>query len=145
MWWPPYRCVRSPFGLGFFLVRGSSFQNTGSRGRLAVPLLYHIGAGPAIFPRGWSTSSTSSPADIRAVRSVLGRHHLAADRAPPSDRLQLELEVDLLRASGLVIVPLPDERGSIALASVGATTSCASVITDDVPGYTDYQSDWTIS
>src|SRR5690606_19654842 len=42
--------ARSPYGLGFFLVRGSDFQNTGFLvDGFQVPILYHVGAGPAIL------------------------------------------------------------------------------------------------
>src|SRR5262249_36444611 len=40
--------ARSPFGLGFFLVRGANFQNTGFMvDGFPVPILYHLGFGPA--------------------------------------------------------------------------------------------------
>lgn len=141
--------ARSPFGLGFFLVRGAAFQNTGFMvDGFQVPLLYHLGAGPAIissrlvdqldfYPGGYPVSFGRFNAGIISLRTA----------PPPADRFQLELEVDLLRASGLVIVPIGDQdgagnhRGSVAAAFRRSYFDLfLPLITDDISiAYTDYQ------
>jgi len=134
---------RSPFGLGFFLVRGAAFQNTGFFvDGFAVPLLYHLGAGPAIissrlvdqldfYPGGFPVTYGHYTAGVIAVRTA----------PPPTDGLEVEVEIDLLRASGLAIVPLPDERGSVAIAFRRSYYELIlPLITDDISlSYTDYQ------
>lgn len=135
--------LRSPFGLGFFLVRGASFQNTGFFvDGFAVPLLYHLGAGPAIlssrlvdqldfYPGGYPVRFGQYSAGIISLRTA----------PPPADRLQLEAEVDLLRASALAIIPFDEGKGSIALAFRRSYYELLlPLITDAVSlAYTDYQ------
>jgi TonB family protein len=110
--------VRSPFGLGFFLVRGANFQNTGFYvDGFQVPLLYHLGAGPAVissrlvdridfYPGGYPSMYGRFTAGIVSVETA----------PPPTDRVRGELEVDLFRASALTVVPFAEGRGSIAAA-----------------------------
>lgn len=110
--------VRSPFGLGFFLVRGASFGNTGFFvDGFPVPLLYHLGAGPAVissrfverldfYPGGYPTAFGRFSAGVIAIETA----------PPPTDSIRGELEVDLFRASALVVVPFDEGRGSIAAA-----------------------------
>lgn len=135
--------LRSPFGLGFFLVRGASFQNTGFFvDGFAVPLLYHLGAGPAIissrlvdqldfYPGGYPVRFGQFSAGIISLRTA----------PPPTDRLQLQAEVDLLRASALAIIPFDDGKGSIAIAYRRSYYELLlPLITNDVSlAYTDYQ------
>lgn len=135
--------LRSPFGLGFFLVRGASFQNTGFFvDGFAVPLLYHLGAGPAIissrlvdqldfYPGGYPVRFGQFSAGIISLRTA----------PPPADRLHLEAEVDLLRASALAIIPFDEGKGSVALAFRRSYYELLlPLITDDVSlAYTDYQ------
>jgi hypothetical protein len=135
--------LRSPFGLGFFLVRGASFQNTGFFvDGFAVPLLYHLGAGPAIlssrlvdqldfYPGGFPVRFGQYSAGIISLRTA----------PPPADRLQLEAEVDLLRASALAIIPFDEGKGSVALAFRRSYYELLlPLITDAVSlAYTDYQ------
>ena len=135
--------AHSPFGLGFFLVRGAAFQNTGFLvDGFQVPLLYHLGAGPAIissrlveqldfYPGGYPVSFGRFNAGIISLRTA----------PPPTERVQLELEVDLLRASGLAIVPFGDGDGSVAVAFRRSYFDLLlPLITDDITiAYTDYQ------
>jgi hypothetical protein len=135
--------ARSPFGLGFFLVRGASFQNTGFFvDGYAVPLLYHLGAGPAIissrlveqldfYAGGYPVRFGQFSAGIISLRTA----------PPPTDRLQLEAEVDLLRASALAIIPFDEGKGSVALAFRRSYYELLlPLITDDISvSYTDYQ------
>jgi len=135
--------ARSPFGLGFFLVRGAAFQNTGFLvDGFQVPLLYHLGAGPAIissrlvdqldfYPGGYPVSFGRFNAGIISLRTA----------PPPADQWQLEFEVDLLRASALAVVPIGDGRGSVAAAFRRSYFDLLlPLITDDITlAYTDYQ------
>ena len=135
--------ARSPFGLGFFVVRGAAFQNTGFFvDDYPVPLLYHLGAGPAIIASRLVDRldfyAGGYPVNLgRYTAGVIGLH----TAPPPTDRLQFEFEIDLLRASGLVVVPLPDQRGSVALALRRSYFELVlPLITDSVSlSYTDYQ------
>ncbi|MDH5675294.1 MAG: TonB-dependent receptor [Myxococcales bacterium] len=135
--------ARSPFGLGFFAVRGASFQNTGFLvDGFPVPLLYHLGAGPAIissrlvdrldfFAGGYPVSYGRFTAGVIALTTA----------PPPTDDFHLEFEVDLLRASALTVVPFGDGRGSVALAYRRSYYELIlPLITDDVQlSYSDYQ------
>jgi TonB family protein len=110
--------ARSPFGLGYFVVRGAAFENTGFFvDGFPVPILYHLGAGPAVissrlverldfYPGGYPVNYGRFNAGIIALRT-----------APPSiDRFAFEAEVDAFRASALAIAPLPERRGKLAVA-----------------------------
>lgn len=135
--------ARSPFGLGFFVVRGASFQNTGFFvDDYNVPLLYHLGAGPAIiasslvsdldfYPGGYPVSLGRYTAGVIELHTA----------PPPTDRFQLEFEIDALRASAVMVVPLPDDRGSVAVAYRRSYFELIlPLITDAVSlSYTDYQ------
>jgi TonB family protein len=135
--------AHTPYGLGFFLVRGASFQNTGFLvDGFPVPLLYHLGAGPAIlssrlvsqldfYPGGYPVAFGRYSAGIISLRT----------QPPPTDRVQLEVELDLLRGSALAIVPYGDGDGSVAVALRRSYYELfLPLITDDVSlSYTDYQ------
>ena len=134
---------RTPYGLGFFVVRGASFQNTGFFvDDYPVPLLYHLGAGPAIIAPRLVDSLDFYPGGYPVE---LGRYTagvIALHTAPPQrTSASLEFEIDALRASGMVVVPLPDERGSIALAVRRSYFELLlPLITNEVSlSYTDYQ------
>jgi TonB family protein len=135
--------ARSPFGLGFFVVRGASFQNTGFLvDGFPVPLLYHLGAGPAII-----SSRLVDGLDFYAGGYPLpfGRYNAGvislSTAPPPTDRFQLEFEVDLLRASALAVTPFDDGKGSVAVAIRRSYYDLLlPLITDDVSVYyADYQ------
>lgn len=135
--------ARSPLGLGFYVVRGASFQNSGFFvDGFAVPILYHLGAGPAVIP-----SRLVKQLDFYAGGYPLafGRYTAGvialSTRSPDVDHWQLEFEVDLLRASALFVAPLPDQRGSITLAFRRSYYELIlPLITDDVTlSYSDYQ------
>jgi TonB family protein len=111
--------ARSPFGLGFFLVRGANFQNTGFFvDGFAVPILYHFGAGPAVLSSRLVNRLRFYPG---GYPSSLGRYSagvVALETGSPAgiDRFHVELEVDLLRASILAVVPFDNGRGSVSIA-----------------------------
>ncbi|MGF1464842.1 MAG: hypothetical protein ACFCGT_01800 [Sandaracinaceae bacterium] len=110
--------ARSPFGLGFFLVRGANFANTGFFvDGFPIPILYHFGAGPAVissrlverldfYPGGYPTAYGRFSAGIVALQTG----------PPPTDRVRGEFEIDVFRASALAVVPFADGKGSISAA-----------------------------
>jgi TonB family protein len=110
--------ARSPFGLGFFLVRGAAFENTGFFvDGFPVPLLYHLGAGPAVissrlvdqldfYPGGYPASYGRFNAGIISLRTA----------PPPTERPRFEAELDIFRGSVMGILPFADGKGSVAAA-----------------------------
>ncbi len=110
--------ARSPFGLGFFLVRGASFQNTGFFvDGFPVPLLYHLGAGPAVISSRLVDQLHFYPGGYPSMYGRYTAGIVALDTAPPpTDSIRGELEVDLFRASALAVVPFDSGRGSVAAA-----------------------------
>ena len=107
---------RSPFGLGFFLVRGANFQNTGFMvDGFPVPLLYHLGAGPAVINSRLVERLHFYPGGYPAMYGRFSAGIVALETAPPpTDSIRGELEVDLFRASALAVVPFDNGRGSVA-------------------------------
>lgn len=110
--------ARTPFGLGFFVVRGASFENTGFFiDGFPVPVLYHFGAGPAVissrlvgqldfYPGGYPVQFGRFSAGVISLET----------RPPPADRPFLEFQVDTLRASAMAVAPFDHGRGSVAVA-----------------------------
>jgi TonB family protein len=110
---------RTPFGLGLFVVRGASFENTGFFiDGFPVPVLYHFGFGPAVissrlvgelnfYPGGYPLSYGRFSAGVIALDT----------RPPPTDRPFAEFQVDVLRASAMGVLPFDNGRGSIAVAA----------------------------
>ncbi len=108
--------ARSPFGLGFFLVRGANFQNTGFMvDGFPVPLLYHLGAGPAVISSRLVSRLNFYPGGYPAMygRFTAGLVSLETE-PPPTDSIRGEAAVDLFRASALVVVPFDNGKGSVA-------------------------------
>ncbi len=109
---------RSPFGLGLFVVRGASFENTGFFiDGFPVPILYHFGAGPAVissrlvgqldfYPGGYPLEYGRFSAGVISLTT----------RPPPTDRPFLEFQADVLRAGAMAVVPFDHGRGSVAVA-----------------------------
>lgn len=111
--------ARTPFGLGFFVVRGASFENTGFFiDGYPVLILYHLAAGPAVissrlvgqldfYPGGYPLQYGRFSAGVISLETA----------APPADRPRAELEIDIFRASAIVVLPVARGRGSVALAA----------------------------
>jgi outer membrane receptor protein involved in Fe transport len=110
--------VRTPFGLGFFFVRGASFENTGFFvDGFPVPLLYHLGAGPAVLSSRLVRQLDFYPGGYPARFGRFSAGVIALETAAPEvESTHLELEVDLLKASALAIVPFDGDRATITLA-----------------------------
>ncbi len=111
--------ARTPYGLGYFVVRGASFENTGFFiDGFPVLILYHLAAGPAVissrlvgqldfYPGGYPLQYGRFSAGVISLET----------RAPPADRPRVEAEVDVFRASLLGVVPFAGGRGTIAVAA----------------------------
>ena len=134
--------VRSPFGLGFFLVRGANFQNTGFFvDGFPIPILYHFGAGPAVLSSRLVSRLRFYPGGYPATLGRYSAGVVALETGIPDDvrSFRFEAEVDLLRASALAVVPF--ERGSVAIAFRRSYYDL--LVPLFVPGlqvaYTDYQ------
>lgn len=135
--------ARSPFGFGFFAVRGASFQNTGFLvDGFPVPLLYHLGAGPAILSsrlvEGLDFYAGGYPVNFGRYSAGV----ISLRTAPPrSESWFAEFEVDLLKASTTLVVPFDEGRGRIAVAFRRSYYELIlPLITDEVQvSYLDYQ------
>lgn len=135
--------ARSPFGFGFYVVRGASFENTGFfLDGFAVPILYHLGAGPAVLPSRLVDQLDFYPGGypVEFGRYTAGVISLST-KAPRVEGPQLEFELDFLRASALAVLPFAGGKGQLA---IGARRSYYELIvplfTDAVTlSYLDYQ------
>jgi TonB family protein len=135
--------ARSPFGLGFFLVRGANFQNTGFLvDGYPVPLLYHLGAGPAILPGRLVERLDFYPGGYPAAygRYTAGLVSLTT-APPPLHGPYFEFEVDLLRAGAVLAVPFAEGRGVVTAAYRRSYYELIMpLINDDISlSYSDYQ------
>ena len=108
--------ARTPFGFGFFFVRGANFDNTGFYvDGFPVPLLYHLGAGPAVLNSRLVSQLDFYPGGYPAKYGRFSAGVISVETgAPEVDSLRLEAEVDLLRASALAIIPFDDDRGVVS-------------------------------
>jgi TonB family protein len=109
--------VRSPFGLGFFVVRGANFQNTGFLiDGFPVPLLYHFGAGPAVIPSLMVERLHFYPGNYPLRYGRFSGGIVGVDTHVPDARsVRGDLSIDALRASGSLIVPFDEGRGAVMI------------------------------
>ncbi|MGB0588414.1 MAG: TonB-dependent receptor domain-containing protein [Myxococcota bacterium] len=137
--------ARSPFGLGYYVVRGANFENTGMLiDGFAAPLLYHFLGGPAVihpefveqvdfFPGGYPVDFGRYTAGLVDVKT----------KNVPRDRWHLMIDVDLLKAGAFFSVPFDDGKGTIAIAGRRSYLELVLGIVlpdDDVSvSYWDYQ------
>lgn len=109
---------RSPLAVGFFLVRGASFENTGFIvDGFPVLNLYHFGAGPSVIASPFVSQIEFNPGNYPVAygRFSAGLIQVRTDvPRPPSVRAIAE--VDLLRASAFVAAPV-GRTGSVSLAA----------------------------
>jgi len=106
---------RTPFGLGYFFVRGAAFDTTGFMvDGFPVPILYHLGAGPAVLSSRLVTRLDFYPGGYpeRYGRFAAGLIALETG-APEVQSAHAEAEVDLFRASALAVVPIEGGRGVV--------------------------------
>ncbi len=108
---------RSPFGIGFFVVRGANFNNTGFLvDGFPIPILYHFGFGPAVIPTAFVERLRFYPGNYPLSYGRFSGGLIAVDTTVPETRGPfVELSVDALRAAATVIVPWDEGRGTIAL------------------------------
>lgn len=110
--------ARSPFGFGYYAVRGSNFDNTGFfiDGHPAL-YLYHLASGPGVLPPTMVSEIQFYPGGYPADFGRFAGGVIAIDIAsPPTDRWHLDVEVDVLKASALFTTPFDDEKGTLTVA-----------------------------
>ena len=110
--------ARSPFGLGYYVVRGAGFQNTGTHlGGFPIPLLYHLFGGPSVinneFIGGVDFYPGGYPPEFGRYTAGLIDVNL---KTAPRDSWHLILELDILKAGGFASVPFDDGKGVVAVA-----------------------------
>ena len=107
--------ARSPFGLGYYVVRGASFENTGFfiDGHPAL-FLYHLLGGPGVIHPELVGNLTFYPGGYPAEfgRFATGAI-LLTTKDPPDDRWHGDVQFDLLKASVLFSVPFDDNKGMV--------------------------------
>ncbi len=134
---------RSPFGLGYFVVRGAQLDNTGFfiDGHPAV-FLYHLLGGPGVIHPQLVGRLSFYPGGYPAQYGRVASAAIAVEtRDPERDRFHLDLEMDLFKAGLLMSTPFDDGKG---IASVAVRRSyfdlLLPLINDDIDvSYTDYQ------
>lgn len=135
--------ARSPFGLGYYAVRGAEFDNTGYfiDGHPAV-FLYHLLGGPGVVHPELVGDLSFYPGGYPAQYGRVASAAIAVEtKDPPRDRWHLDVELDLFKAGALFSVPFDDGKG-IATVSVRRSyyDLILPLITDDIDvAYTDYQ------
>lgn len=137
--------VRSPFGIGFFVVRGANFNNTGFLiDGFPVPLLYHFGFGPAVVASQFVSRLRFYPGNYPLAYGRFSGGLIALDtQSPPGDGPMVELSIDLLRAAGIVAIPWQDEHGRGSVSAAFRRSYYELLLPLFVRGlqiqYTDYQ------
>ncbi|MHB1846464.1 MAG: TonB family protein [Deltaproteobacteria bacterium] len=109
--------ARSPFDLGFLIVRGADPQDTDFYiDGLQVPLIYHFGGGPAVINPEFVDTIDFYPGGQGAKYGHgIGGVVDASSRKPETDRLHVVADLNTEFASGFVEVPLGDDT-SLAVA-----------------------------
>lgn len=134
--------TRSPFGLGYYVVRGANFDNTGFfiDGHPAF-FLYHLLGGPAVIHPELVGELTFYPGGYPAEYGRFATGAIALKtKHPPNDRWHLDIEVDAFRASALFSVPFDDKKGQLTLSFRQSYYNLIlPLVTDEIRlGYTDY-------
>ncbi len=109
--------ARSPFGLGYYVVRGASFENTGFfiDGHPAL-FLYHLLGGPGVLNPELVGKLTFFPGGYPADYGRFATGAIVLDtKDPPDDRWHGDFSVDLLKASALFSIPFDDKKGSFTV------------------------------
>jgi len=135
--------ARSPFGLGYYVVRGANFDNTGFfiDGHPAV-FLYHLLGGPGVVHPELVGSLSFYPGGYPAMYGRVGSSVIAVEtKDPPRDRWHLDVELDAFKAGFVLSVPFDEQRG---IATVSLRRSYYDLflplVSDAIDlAYTDYQ------
>ncbi len=108
---------RSPLGVGFFLVRGASFENTGFIvDGFPVLNLYHFGAGPSVIASPFVSSLEFEPGNYPLAYGRFSAGLIQVRTDVPRPRApRVIAEVDLLRASVFAALPV-GRTGSLSFA-----------------------------
>jgi hypothetical protein len=114
--------MRTPFGVGFFAVRGTSFENTGLIVEgFPVPVLYHFAAGPSVLPSRLISSLDFFPGGYPAQFGRYSGGLVSLEVAAPEvERRTVDAEISIFGASAAITAPLAGRRGT---ASVGVRRS----------------------
>jgi len=107
--------ARSPFGLGYYVVRGASFENTGFfiDGHPAL-FLYHLLGGPGVIQPELVGNLTFYPGGYPAEFGRYATGAIVLDtKNPPDDRWHGDISIDLLKASVLFSIPFDDNKGMV--------------------------------
>jgi hypothetical protein len=109
--------TRTPFGAGYFAVRGTSFENTGLLVEgFPVPVLYHFAAGPSVLPTRLVSSLEFYPGGYPAQFGRYTGGLVAVDIAAPEvDRRTVDAEVSIFGAGAAVSAPLAGRRGGVSI------------------------------
>jgi TonB family protein len=129
-------------GIPYYFVRGAPPGNVGYFiDGVRVPLLYHVGLGPAVIHPGIieSVNLYAGSAPVRYGRFAGGI--LAAETTPPTQRLRAEANVRLFDAGALIEAPFSDDKGNALIA--GRYSFAGPLLHQFSPelelGYWDYQ------
>ena len=147
----PFRVVqtlpgvaRTPYGLGFLIVRGAAPQDTGYfiDGQ-EVPLLYHFLAGPAVFQANLVESIDFYPGNFPASfgRKQAGIVTTRTKEEKVGERIHGLASIDLLDAEVLAQIPLGSDSSLSAAARRSHWDLLIPLVTDETvsPKYWDYQ------
>lgn len=134
---------RSPFGLGYYAVRGAQFDNTGFfiDGHPAV-FLYHLLGGPGVVHPELVGGLSFYPGGYPAMYGRVASGAIAVEtKDPPRDRWHLDLEVDIFKAGAVFSVPFDDKKGVATVALRRSYYDLLLPLIDDSIdlAYTDYQ------
>ncbi|MBL8677650.1 MAG: hypothetical protein JNK05_00675 [Myxococcales bacterium] len=108
--------ARTPYGVGFFAVRGTSFENTGLIVEgFPVPVLYHFAAGPSVVPTRLVSSLDFYPGGYPAQFGRYAGGLVSLEIAAPDvDRRTIDAEVSIFGAGAAISTPLPNRRGGVS-------------------------------
>lgn len=135
--------ARSPFGLGYYIVRGAELDNTGYfiDGHPAV-FLYHLLGGPGVIHPELVGGLSFYPGGYPAMYGRYASSVIAVEtKDPPRDRWHLDLEVDVFKSGFVFSLPFDDQNGIVTLSLRRSYYDLLlPAFTDDIDlAYTDYQ------
>ncbi|MFT7579136.1 MAG: TonB family protein [Myxococcota bacterium] len=135
--------ARSPFGLGYYVVRGAQFDNTGFfiDGHPSI-FLYHLLGGPGIIHPELVGGLSFYPGGYPAKYGRFAAGVIAIDtKDAPRDRWHLDIELDLFKAGILFSVPFDDKKGIVTLSFRRSYFELLlPLFSEDITlNYTDYQ------
>jgi hypothetical protein len=129
-------------GLPFFFVRGAPPGNVGYfLDGIRLPLLFHVGVGPAVVHPGLIDHVDLYPGGYPARFGRFAGGILAGETAPPQSELRGEYNLRLFDAGALVETSFASGRGSLLAAGrYSYTALLLSLLSPDVAlDYWDYQ------